>query len=182
MSVRSVSRQYAHALYHVAAAAEAVEAVGRDLAAFVELVEGHDELRGVLETPMVTPRKKRALVDALVAALPGIRGEVSRLLELLADRNRLPLVSEIDEAYRARRMEADRMVAAEVVTAEPLDDAHRVRLAEVLGQATGRTVTINDRVDPSIVGGLVARVGSHVFDGSIVRQVARLRQALLADA
>jgi len=182
VSVRSVGRQYAHALYQVADHAQAVEAVGRDLAAFADLVDGHEQLRSVLETPMVVPRKKRALVSALVAALPEIRVEVARLLELMAERNRLMLLSEVRDAYRQREMEAHRMVAAEVVTAEPLDEAHRARLADVLGQATGRTVTISDRVDPSIVGGVVARVGSHVFDGSIVRQVERMREALLADA
>ena len=58
----------------------------------------------------------------------------------------------------------------------------QARLADALGKVTGRTVTVNARVDPAIVGGVVARVGSLVFDGSVVRQIERLRERLLADA
>jgi F-type H+-transporting ATPase subunit delta len=181
VSTHSVARRYADAMYHVVQRTDRTAVVGRDLADVARLVESHAELKAVFETPLVVPRRKRALVDALAAAAPDVSGEVWRLLELLADRNRLTLVGAIAAAYAGRMMAADRVVSAEVVTAQPLDAGHRTRLAAALGQATGQTVTITDRVDPSIVGGLVARVGSLVFDGSVVRQVERLRQALLAE-
>jgi F-type H+-transporting ATPase subunit delta len=182
VSALSVARQYANALYQVAEAHQRTEPVGRDLADLARLVEQHADLKAVFETPLVVPRKKRALVDALAAASPDITVEVRRLLEMLADRNRLMLVAEIAAAFARRVMAADRVVAADVVTAVPLDEGRKASLAQALGQATGQTVTITDRVDPGIIGGVVARVGSLVFDGSVVRQIERMRQTLLGDA
>ncbi len=182
MSEQSVARQYAKALFQVAARAQRVEPIGRDLSDFARLVEEHEDLRAAFETPLVAPGRKRAVVDALVATAPGFSPEVARLLQLMADRNRLALVPEVARAYTARAMAADRLVEAEVVTAVPLDEDRKAGLARALATATGQRVTIADRVDPSIVGGVVAKVGSLVFDGSVVRQIERMRQQLLAEA
>jgi F-type H+-transporting ATPase subunit delta len=148
----------------------------------MRFVNVHAELRAVFDTPLVGPRKKRAMVDALIAAAPDIGGEVGRLLELLADRDRLMVLGDIARAYTERVMAADRMVAAEVTTAVPIGQERRAALAQALGKATGQTVTISTQVDPEILGGVVARVGSLVFDGSVARQIERLRRRLLAEA
>lgn len=182
MSERTVARQYARALYDVAAREHQVDAVGRDLAGVAALVESYPELKAVFDTPLVTPRKKHALVDALVAAGGPVRPEVSRLLTMLADRDRLRIVGDLAAAYAARVMDAGQAVSADVVTAVPLSTEGQAQLADALGKVTGRTVTVTARVDPAIVGGVVARVGSLVFDGSVVRQIERLRERLLADA
>jgi F-type H+-transporting ATPase subunit delta len=182
VSARSVARQYAQALFQVAERSQRQEAVGRDLAELMRVVNVHAELRAVFDTPLVGPRKKRAMVDALIAAAPDIGGEVGRLLELLADRDRLMVLGDIARAYTERVMAADRMVAAEVTTAVPIGQERRAALAQALGKATGQTVTIATQVDPEILGGVVARVGSLVFDGSVARQIERLRRRLLAEA
>jgi F-type H+-transporting ATPase subunit delta len=182
VSDRTVARQYARALFDVAVSEGEVEAVGRDLASVAALVEAHTDLKAVFDTPLVAPRKKHALIDALLAAGGPMRPEVSRLLVMLADRDRLRIVGDLAAAYAARVMEAGQAVSADVVTAVPLSAQGQAQLADALGQVTGRTVTVNARVDPAIVGGVVARVGSLVFDGSVVRQIERLRERLLADA
>jgi len=182
VSDRTVTRKYAHALFDVAQREQQVEAVGRDLASVAALVEGSAELKAIFDTPLVTPRKKRALVEALVAAGGPIRPEVARLLLMLADRDRLRSVGDLAAAYAARVMDVGQAVTADVVTAVPLSEQGQSQLAVALGKVTGRTVTVNARVDPAIVGGVVARVGSLVFDGSVVRQLERLRERLLADA
>jgi F-type H+-transporting ATPase subunit delta len=76
--------------------------------------------------------------------------------------------------------EARRTVEAEVVTASPLTDDRRTALAKALGKAADCEVTIKERVDPSIIGGVIARVGSLVFDGSVQRQVERLKERLVS--
>jgi F-type H+-transporting ATPase subunit delta len=182
VSDRAVARQYARALFDVAARQQVVDEVGRDLSSAAALIAGHSELKSVVETPLVAPRQKRALIEALVAAGGPIRPEVSRLLVMLADRDRLRLLDDLSAAYADRVMEAGHAVSADVVTAVPLSPDGQARLAAALGRATGRTVTVQARVDPAIVGGVVARVGSLVFDGSVARQIERLRERLLADA
>jgi F-type H+-transporting ATPase subunit delta len=182
VSVQSVARQYAQALFKVAERSRRQDEIGRDLEELMRLVDSHAELRAVFETPLVLPRKKRALVDALIAAAPDLGAEVGRLLELLAERDRLMLLGDIARAYRERVLVSERTVAAEVTTAIPIGDERRASLAQALGKATGQTVTISTKVDPAIMGGVVARVGSLVFDGSVARQIERLRQRLLAEA
>ena len=182
MSAHGAVRQYANVLFDVAAKHGRIAEVGRDIAAIAALVLEHADLRAVFETPMVIPRKKRALISAICQAGGGVEGEVERLLLLLADRDRLALVGEVAAAYQSRAMEADKTVVADVVTAEPLSDERQADLAQALGRATGRNVSITASVDPSLVGGMVARVGSRVFDASIVRQLARMREQLLREA
>jgi F-type H+-transporting ATPase subunit delta len=173
VTARSVARRYAAALFDVAAKAGALDAVERDLATAVTLAS-HDELRRVFDNPAIGVQKKRALVDALLAASGSVQAEVARLLRLLADRDRLMLLPEIGAAFAARLMDERRVVPAEVVTAVPLGDTRKAALAEALGRATGRTVLLEERIDPSIIGGVVAKVGSVVFDGSVTRQIERM--------
>ena len=181
MSAQGAVRQYAYALFDVALKHGRVAEVGRDIAAIAALVSDHPDLRDVFATPLVVPRKKHALITALCHA-GGVVGEVERLLALLADRDRLMLVGDVAKAYQARAMEADKAIGATVVTADALTDDKQAALADALGRSTGRTVTIAASVDPSIVGGMVARVGSVVFDASIVRQLERMREQLLREA
>jgi F-type H+-transporting ATPase subunit delta len=175
------ARRYGAALFDVASRGGDVERVRRDLAAMRDLVAGHDELRRVFETPAVPAARKRAILDAVVAALGDVSVEVRRLLELVADRDRLTLLAAITEAYVTQVNAARRTVPADVVTAVPLSDDRRAALTQALGRATGGEVTLSARVDPSIIGGVVARVGSVVFDGSVTRQIERLRERLLAE-
>lgn len=177
-----MARQYAQAAYDVAVKRGVVDAVGQDLTDLAALVESHAELRAIFDTPVITPRKKQALVAGLVGAAQGMSDEVKRLLTMLAERDRLMIIREIAAAYSERRMHADKVISADVSTAAALDDTQKETLARALGAATGKTVTVTHHVDPTIIGGVVARVGSLVFDGSVARQIERMRQRLLADA
>ncbi len=182
MSAGTVARRYANALFSVADRGGRTEEVGRDLSAFADLVSSHAELEALFQTPIVTPRKKRAVIDALVAAMGEVSVEVPRLLALLADRDRLGVVRDIAAAFNDRVRDAQRVVVAEIVTAVALTDDRKRTLAEALGHATGRSVTVEGRVDPAILGGVVARVGSLVYDGSVVGQLERMRRRLSAEA
>jgi F-type H+-transporting ATPase subunit delta len=182
VSARSVARQYANALFDVASRSQRVTEVGRHLAVFSQMVAGSSELRAVFLAPTVPMRRKRAVVDALLVATGDTAPEVHRLLTLLADRDRLSVLADIAAAYDERVMDANRIMPADVVTAVEITEDRKQALAEALGRATGRQVTMSTRVDPSILGGVVARVGSLVFDGSVVGQLDRLRQRLSADA
>lgn len=183
MSARSMARRYAQALFDVAVRGNRAAAVESDLSGFTELVRRSPELAAVFATPTVPARKKRALVEALFEATgEQVAPEVTRLVAMLAERDRLGMLGDVLAAYQDRVMDAARVVPAEVVTAVPLPEDRKQALAEALGRATGRQVTISDRLDPSILGGVVARVGSLVFDGSVVGQLARLRQRLSAEA
>lgn len=180
MSARSMARRYAAALFDVVQKSGTADRAERDLKAFVDLVKSHDNLQDVFAAP-IAPARKRAVLDALLAASGDMSPEVARLLGLLADRDRLASLDEVAHAFDERLMQLRRIVPAEVTTAVPLTDSRRAALAQALGRATGSDVTMSEKVDPAIIGGVVARVGSMVFDGSVTRQLERLRDRLRAD-
>jgi F-type H+-transporting ATPase subunit delta len=180
MTPRSLARRYAGALFDVVPKSGAVEPAGRDLSAMAGLIAGHDDLRRIFHSAGVPPQKKRAVLEAILAADP-IAAEVQRLLLLLADRDRLALVPDVAAEFAERAMSARRVIAADIVTAVPLGDARRAAVAAALSRASGCDVTVHDRVDPSMIGGIIARVGSVVYDASITRQLEKMRQRLLND-
>src|SRR5690606_12588856 len=179
VSARSVARNYALALFSVAEKNGRADEVGAELAAFADLVAGHAEVRTAMESPVVSVAQKRAVVDALLERT-GAGTETRRMFDLLAENDRLGLVDEVTAAYQARALEASGVVKAELVTAVAIGDDQQRALADALGRATGRRVDRSGRVDPEIIGGAVARVGSVVYDGSVTRQLERMRQRLTA--
>jgi len=181
VTLRTVARRYANALFDVTDKQGTAAETDQNLQAIRQLVGGHGELGRVFESPAIPAPKKRAIVEALLRKTEGLNDEVRRLLLMLAERDRLMMLPEIASAFTDRLMQARQIVAAEVVTAAPLPEAQRAALAEALGKAAASQVTITEKVDPSIVGGLVARVGSVVFDGSVTRQIERMRQRLLTE-
>jgi F-type H+-transporting ATPase subunit delta len=178
MTPRAIARRYATALFDVARQRGEVERVGRDLSAVRSLISAHPELRQVFDSAAVPSPKKRAVVEALLTAGGTTHDDVRRLLLMLAERDRLVLINDLADAYAEKAMTLARILPAEVTTAVPLGDEVRGALKGALSRATGSEVTLTERVDPAIIGGLVAKVGSVVFDGSVVRQLDKIKDRL----
>jgi F-type H+-transporting ATPase subunit delta len=126
----------------------------------------------------VPATKKRAVVEAVIRAASGLSGEVARLLTMLADRDRLHLIDEIAALYEERLLALRKVVSAEIVTASGMDARARDAVTRALAHATSGEVRLTERVDPEIIGGMTATVGSVVFDGSVATQLERMRQRL----
>jgi F-type H+-transporting ATPase subunit delta len=179
MTSRAVATRYARALFDVTVKEGDLQQVQRDLGAFAELVASNEGLTRVLANPAIPVQKKRGVVTALLTHAEALSPIVSKLLVLLGDRDRLGLLADIVRAYENRLMEHAQIVRAEVVTAVALPPERLESLKQGLARATGRDVQLESRVDPSIVGGAVARVGSTVYDGSVTTQLERLKQQLM---
>ena len=177
MTHQAAARRYARALFDVALVEADPQAVGRDLASFAALVAGHAELRRVLTSPAVPSPRKRALVNDL-AGRAALAPPLAKLLGLLADRGRLALLPQITEEYQARLRDHLHVAEAHVTTAVPLGDEGRLAIERGLRGLTGRSVAMTTEVDPEILGGVVARIGSTVYDGSLRRQLERMREKL----
>lgn len=181
MTRRRSAERYARALFEVALIEADPDRVGRELASVADLARSHGELARAFTHPAIPPQAKRRLVGAIAERL-GLAPVLRKLLLLMADRDRLGLLAELEEAYRDRLRQHHRIVRAHVTTAVPLPADRAEALARSLEEATGRTVELTTHVDPGILGGVVARLGSLVFDGSVARQLERLREALVARA
>ena len=179
MSARASASRYARALLDVAVKEADPEQVGRDLRAFAELVAGHPGLRDALTNPVVPTAGKQRVVTDLVERL-GVKAPVSKLLRLLAERDRLVLLPDLLQVYDERLEALRGVVRAEVTSATDLTPEQAAQLQRRLAAATGRTVTLSTKVDPSLIAGVVARIGSTVYDGSVATQLEKMREKLLS--
>ena len=122
------------------------------------------------------------VVEQLIARAGAISPIVRKLLLLLAERDRLGLLPDLTVAYQNRLMDHAKVVRAEIVTAIALSADRVAALQQGLAQATGRQVQLESRLDPTIIGGAIARVGSTVYDGSVTRQLQKMKEALTGEA
>lgn len=179
MSNRSSAARYARALMDVSRAEGDPQVSARDLTSFKSLVDSNETLARVLISPGVPVQRKVALVGELLARLD-LSKPVARTLALLAARDRLVLLPDLVEEYDRRLMDFQQVVRAEVTTAVPLPEDRVEALRHALARKTGRRVTLTTAVDPSLIGGIVTRIGSVVYDGSVKRQLERIRETLTA--
>jgi F-type H+-transporting ATPase subunit delta len=173
-------RRYARALLDVALQQGDPEALRSELREAAALVDAQKELRSALEHPALKAEAKRKLVEAVW----GRAGSklLSRLLGLLAERGRIGLLPAIGESFSALWNAHRGVVAAEAVSAVPLDEAQTRALAETLRRATGKEVELRARTDQALVGGLLVRMEGRTYDGTVRGRLRALRQRLVGQA
>lgn len=174
---KSVVTAYVRALFDISLERQEAERVGDELAAFDDAVASHGELRTVLTNPAI-PAPTRKAVAGAVADAGRISPALRATLALLAERNEVALLPAIARAYDARLRQHLGIVEAEVTTAVALPADRADRLSAEIAGATGRKVRLSLKVDPAIIGGVVTKIGSTVYDGSVSRQLERLRTRL----
>ena len=177
MSMRASAARYAKALFDVTLAEGNPAQAEQQLAAFAALLAEHANLQAALSNPAVPAANKRAVVQQLLEK-QGASVPVTKLLLLLAERDKVGILGDLLSIFSERLMEHQRVVRAEVTTAQPLDAPRVDELTRRIAQATGRQVMITTKVDPSILGGIVTRIGSTVYDGSVAAQLQSIRQRL----
>ncbi len=175
MSEEQVARVYAQALFDAAREAGAEEQVGRELGDFVAALAASEPLRAVLADPQVeTSAKQRVLAELTRGGQPLL----ANTLQLMLERGRFAAVPELHEAYDALAVAEGGVVEVEVVSAAELSPETEKKIAARVEEATGRRVELARRVDPSIVGGLVLRIGDVIVDGSVKARIRQLRRRL----
>ncbi len=178
MSLRTSATRYARALLDVAIRESDAAKVERDLAGFVDLVNANAELKTVLLSPRVPAAARRNLVARLVTNT-GTAAPLAKLLVMLAERGRIELLPDLLEVYRERQLAYNNIVRGSVTSAAPLAPEKLKALEHSLASATGKQVQLDVAVDPSIIAGVVARIGSTVYDGSVRTQLQRMKQQLV---
>ena len=179
MTAGSAAGRYARALFDVVLKEGGdVEKAQGEVQGFAELF-ANEALAQVLGNPAIPVSKKKALATALVARAGEVSAPLAKLIVILAEKDRLTLLPGIARAYVERVMDHLKIVRGEVTTAVPLAPAMLRVLEEGLAKATGRTVMLAARVDPAIIGGVVTRLGSTVYDGSITTQLRKMKQSLI---
>lgn len=179
MSLRTSANRYAKALFDVALQEKAdLPQIDRDLQAVVAMIAGSPDLAAASNRGSVTDEKRTSLMEAVSKAMT-LTTPVSKLLVLLARSRKLNLLPDLAEAYRERLLAHQNIVRAEVTSAAPLSPEKTQALAESLSKVTGKKVELSTKVDRDLLGGLVAKIGSTVYDGSVKTQLEQLRKELV---
>jgi F-type H+-transporting ATPase subunit delta len=167
---------YAKGLLAVAGAEDKLDVVEKELFSIAESFESSNELRAALTDPQLPNDKKTSIIEELLA------GRASSLtvglVQLIVNQGRASELPSIARALVEIAAASRNMAVAEIRSAVPLDDETIERLAAALSKATGKKLEVKAVVDESVVGGIVARVGDVVIDGSIASRVESLRHAV----
>jgi len=172
---RLSSKRYAQAAFELAVEEGELESWQESLKRIADITTS-EELMVLLETPKLSFNAKKGLLEE---RLEEVNPVALNLACLLASKGRLRFADDISQQYD-RLLDAYRGIEhAEVIVATPLDDEGKERLSDQLGEMTGRKVIIEAQVDPSIVGGVKARIGDTLIDGSIRNKLEALRKSLV---
>lgn len=174
----ALAARYARALFDVAVAEADPRAIECDLANFVALFEQHAALRRALWNPAVPVGRKLAVVGEITERAR-YAAPLEKLLKLMAERDHLALLPHLLDSYRRRLMDHLGIVQAEVTTAAALPPERLQAVEQALARATGKQVRMTAVVDPAIIGGVIAKVDSTVYDGSVTRQLDLIKDKLI---
>jgi len=174
----AIASRFAQALADILVSPEAADDAVAKLRSFQALQQSCPDLDKILLSPAVSARKKRAAA-AKFGDLLGFSPLLKNFLYVLIDHRRTGMLGEILTSLEAQLDERRGIVRAGVQSARPLDEGQRREIEAALGRATGKRVFGQYAVDEALIGGLVARVGSKVYDGSVRGQLQAMRSRLV---
>ena len=177
MSLQTVARRYATALADVAIERREEREVQKELDQWAAMIESNPQLKEVFVNPTVVHDKKRKVLEDLITR-SRVKDTTASFLRVLLKNQRLSQLRDIAARYSLVLDERAGMLAGSVTTARPISEDLKKTLRETLSAATGHTVRLTFETDETIIGGLVARIGSTVYDGSVQSHLERLAEGL----
>ncbi len=172
-----VAERYASALFELAKEQSQQVQVEQDLTRFQAMLTDSADLRRVVMSPAFSAEQQSKALDA-IAARAGITGLAGNFLKVLARNRRLFITSDVIKNFRLIAARARGEVSADVTSAHALTDAQMQALKDQLKASVGRDITIQAKVDPSLLGGLVVKVGSRMIDNSLKTRIEQLKVAM----
>lgn len=172
-----VSKRYAKALFGLGWEEGRTEEYAKDLGAFTEFYEANPEFARAVSSRIFALEDRKQVLKAVLDR-NGLAGPVRNFLSVLLDKDRIGVIAAIAEHYRKLMDEASNIALAEVFVPKPLNGDALQRLERSLGEMTSKKVRIEVREEPSLIGGIVVKVGDLVLDGSIKTQLRSLKESL----
>ena len=177
-SAKGLAGRYAGALYALAEESGKIDAVVKDMNGVAELVSANQDMRMLVESPAITWAEQTKAVTAVLEK-GGADALTVKFVGTVASNGRLHALSRIISAFLAEHARRRGEVSAEVISAVEMDDACRARVEQAVSKLAGsEKLSLSMRVDPSLIGGLVVRIGSRMIDTSIRTKLNRLETAM----
>jgi F-type H+-transporting ATPase subunit delta len=177
LSLQTVARRYASALADVVIERREEREVQQEIQTWASMIQGNPQLKEVFANPTVAHDQKQKLLEELISRTR-VRPTTASFLRVLLRNQRLAQLPEVAERFARILDERGGVVAAQITTARPISEELKKSLHDALTSATGQTVRLTFGTDETIIGGLVARIGSTVFDGSVQNRLERLAEGL----
>lgn len=175
--ISGMAGRYATALFELAQEEKSVDAVKGDLDRFLALLEGSDDLVRLVRSPVFTAGEQKKAIDAVLAKAK-IGGLAAKFISIVAGNRRLFAVREMIAGFNRLVSKAKGETRAAVTVAEKLDDKHLATIKELLSGSTKKTVELDVKIDPSILGGLKVQIGSRMVDASLKTKLNSIRNAM----
>jgi len=178
MSIETVARRYAIALADVVSKNGDVETVKSELKSWEELISSNTELQAAFGNPAIPHPNKVGVLEGLLQRTQPSK-TTSNFLRVLLRNNRLTELGEINERFESELEERSGVVSARVTSARELSDAEKAELQASVAKLTGKQVKLNFDIDTDLIGGVVTRIGSTVYDGSVKTQLQNLKEQMI---
>lgn len=176
-SVSGVSGRYATALFELARDEKSIDAVKADLEKFEAMLADSTDLKRLVRSPVFSAGEQSRALAAVLDKV-GISGVAAKFLKVLTANRRLFAVTDVIRAFRALVARFKGEATADVTVAEKLSDKNLDALKTALKSVTGKDVALNVNVDPSIIGGLVVKLGSRMVDSSLRTKLNSIKHAM----
>ncbi len=173
-----IAKRYARALFELAEEEGRIEEIGRDLAVIDALFVSDSAIRDGLTSPVKSHEAKAEVLTAIIEAT-GADKMVGNFLFVMLEARKLTVLPQVNATYMAMADEATGKLRGEVITPMPLEESALQTISAALSKALGKEVILEARQDPSLMGGMVARVGNLVFDASVKTQLQRMKDTLI---
>lgn len=173
-----MARRYAQALLELAVAEDKLDAIVDEVTTAAAAWEASPDFRNAIENPLVAHDAKKAVITEMADQI-GASTTTRNTLLLLVDRRRMKALPYLARTLRELADARKGVLRAEVTTAAPLSDEYYAKLKAKLEKMTGKQVVIDRRIDAALIGGVVARIGDRIFDGSLHTRLQSLRDVLL---
>ena len=177
MSSQTVARRYASALADVVIERNEAQLVQAELGAWAKMITDNGSLLEAFSNPTVAYEQKQDVLNALIARTK-VRPTTRNFLRTLLMNQRLSDLPEVNAKLAQILDERSGVVSAEITSARPVSDSARALLEEKLAEMTGKKARLTFATDESLLGGIVTRIGSTIYDGSVSNQLSRLREEL----
>lgn len=175
-----IAERYARALFELGSETDQLGPLTEQIGRVGELYADSAELRSVLDNPIVPEAQREAILRDVAGRL-GLTELSLNTLRLLAERRRLRALPDIAERLRSLSDEASGVLRATVTSAAPLTDDYYEKLASQLERATSHKIVLDKRTDPSLIAGIVTRIGDHTIDGSLRGRLADLERQIIQE-
>lgn len=178
MSVETVARRYATALADVVANSDETNSVRNELKIWESTISANGDLQTAFSNPSISQANKEKVLENLIEKTQPTK-TTANFLRVLLRNTRLTEIGEINQKFSSILEERSGTISAQITSARPLSENEKAEMQSNLSKLTGKNVSLTFNADETLIGGVVTRIGSTVYDGSVKTQLEELKQQMI---